>query len=537
MQGVSEALSDVDELPDAVEEGPALTPEQEEDITYVLNEQDWTVNDAGELSSVLSRELEALDQANIVAILNSEQQVNAVMEQLDLAFQALEQVNERVSRYKAEIEPIKKRVDMVGALEGNVDLRYENEKMLMEETKKLVHELEFPDDLMEALIGGDLRDAESARKCTKAVELLRQKDLNNFHPGLVELSVVQQRTTKFASLKESFAERFVNFFTQLCGEMSTNFDDHNRQRSLERYATMSRWLRDVEPESKDFSLYSSACEAYGKAINCVTRIRTTKACESCKVDLGGSSKKQNTAANDLRSRLAFDSAFEKMLADLIPFYLSEYIFAESLFARAKGAVENDAEAESLASTNSPAMHSMLQQLFKGISVALTQLVEDVAKVDRFYSLSMLVRLEKHTRTVPAEFGILHTLLQGIIRTVNGMFHDFMADRLQQFAQAKLPKQKKIGILPMIDDFVVLVKHIQQHLDAAHCSESAVRSSIDRKLIELSHALDTAINNTAEECKREVQLVVLFENFHYLNDHLRQLKVGRVVSCVAHFVAV
>ena len=48
---VFEALSDDDELPDAVEEGPALTQEQEEDITHVLNDCDWTVSDAGELSS------------------------------------------------------------------------------------------------------------------------------------------------------------------------------------------------------------------------------------------------------------------------------------------------------------------------------------------------------------------------------------------------------------------------------------------------------------------------------------------------------
>ena len=57
------------------------------------------------------------------AILESEQQVDAVMQALDNAIKELDKVDARVDTYWNEIEPLKLEVEGVAELEGNIDTR------------------------------------------------------------------------------------------------------------------------------------------------------------------------------------------------------------------------------------------------------------------------------------------------------------------------------------------------------------------------------------------------------------------------------
>ena len=46
-------------------------------------------------------------------------------------------------------------------------------------------------------------------------------------------------------------------------------------------------------------------------------------------------------------------------------------------------------------------------------------------MDKFFALSMLVRLEKHAQTIPEECTILRGITKNTMATVQDMFDDYM----------------------------------------------------------------------------------------------------------------
>lgn len=540
---------ELDEVLEEIEdEGPMLDPEQEEDITQVLNDCDWTLSSASALASNLSQELEVLDQTNVLAILDSEIQVDEVMDQLDLAIDALDRVQARMEEYKGEIEPIQAQVKVVAGMESNVDTRYENETRLLQQVDELVKVLDLPSELEEAMRGGDLSDPRVVRACTEGVGRLVQQDIGQLSDTLQQLDVVKARKAQFAALQLAFADRFVDFIITLLGrlvEKGSGISDAARKQFLEQYAEMVQWLKGVEASS-EFSQYATLCGTYAKNLNMVYRVHAASACDACQGALGPVRKPTKSASiaetGDLDARLGFDGAFEALLGKLVPFLLTELEFAQRFLldspgvagpgaaelgaAGAEDGADTAARASaSVVSERNASSDALLGKLFGGIDVKLMGLVEAATKVDPFYALSMMVRLESYQSTIPASAHALKKILAAALVGAKRGFDDFKQRWQQHIAEAKTPHRKKIGILPFIDEFSGLAKQIEAHLKAAECTRRAV---VDRALVSLAGTVVATIERIADECKHRD--VVLFENFHRLWDHLSHLKVDCLKAC-------
>lgn len=531
-------------------DGPELTKAQESAIKIVLEREyhsDFARSDATKLQSKLSKELEELDQANIVAILESERQVDAVMDALQSAIDELDKVDDRIDGYWQELSPLQREVEGVAELEGNIDTRYDNEKRLVAEVNSVVNQLEFPASWQFDMKEGDLANPRVVRNCVKGVLTLREKNRciinpDILHPALSTMDAMQTSKQMCLELKNKLSDRFVQFFMSRVGTLTDEqragrMTAAARRDELLSYKVLTSWLHEIEEESA-ISMFASACETYGAATNRLLRTKTAAACDVCTAALppssgkGGSSsssKGKGPAHFDLDTRLKFDLAVEAMLFDLIPYYIEEYLLANEMFLSGAAKAADDgadgggpahASSDDVFATASPSYKQVLLAIFSGVDAQIKQVLDTAIKVDPFMSVSLLVRLEKKVDNIPPEYRALKGLLaSGCTVHAKRAFDTFIRGWVDRTAEFKTPKSKKFGILGFVDEFATLVEHMERHLKVAGITG---RHKFDTALMQLADVVESTIERIASECKHHD--VVLFENFHRLNHHYKLLKV-------------
>lgn len=497
-----------------------------------------------------------MDQANVIAILESEQQVDAVMLALNATIEELDKVDAMVDKYWNEIEPLKLEVEGVAEREGNIDTRYDNEKQLVAEVNSVVNHLTFPPRWHEAMVSGDLRSETVMKQCAGGVLMLREKkrcieDPTVLHPALSMMDAMEHSKSTCEFLKNKFSERFVQFFVTRIGALTDEqrgkeITAAQRRQELFRYRKLTSWLHEIEEESS-ISMYASACETYGAATNRLMRIKATSACDLCTASLpagkekgGSSGKGKGPVMFDLETRLKFDGAVEVLLFDLISHYKEEYLLANEMFLTGGGPTAAAADAEAAGSdadaaaaaaaataksdaayaAASPSYRKMLTAIFAGVDLQIKQVLDVAVKVDPFFAISLLVRLEKTVDSIPVDYRALKGLLaSGCTVHAKRSFDDWWRGWSDRIAEFKTPKSKKFGVLAFVDEFALLVEHTERHLKVAGCVK---RDKYDKAYLNLAGIVETTIERIASESKHHD--VVLFENFHRLNHHYSLLKV-------------
>ena len=279
------------------------------------------------------------------------------------------------------------------------------------------------------------------------------------------------------------------------------------------------------------------------------RMKATSACDLCAASLPAGKEKSSSSKSkgqlvtfDLETRLKFDGAVEALLYNLIPYYIEEYLLANEMFltgepaagAAAAAPKAADAESEDAAgaaaaaaaasdaayAAASPSYRSMLSAIFVGIDVHIKQVLDTAVKVDPFFAISLLVRLEMTVDGIPSDYRALKGLLaSGCTVHAKRSFDALIRVWKERVSEFKMPKSKKFGVLAFVDEFAMLVEHTDRHLKVAGCVS---RHKFDTALVQLADVVEKTIERIASESKHTD--VVLFENFHRLHHHYKLLKV-------------
>lgn len=511
------------------EESAELTPQQERDVEDILNDYDWGLNDTDLHTESLAQKLEAAESANIHAILQSEAEVENLLEGIDQALDMLGCVEECVTVYDREIQLVRQEAQEVTDLERNAEIHSGNQELLFLEVQSVVAQLDFDPQSIEALQSGDLANVNTVKLCIEAVRALQDKLNLKVAGGIAALETVHKRTVFFRALQETFANRFVNFFFELLKEMIEQKTVHEtRRRRLYPYMPLFPWLRNLDPDS-DFSRFASVSKAYGDALQPVYYAMIQDECQqACKASQ--LLKGKASSSEILQRRLVFDTAFEELLKSLVQAYSVEQKFCRDMFFTESSGhcperIPNSLEAGNMSSSLKDQQgDSLAAILFSGLNTELLTVVDAVVRVDPFCSMLLVHRLQNHASFAKVgKHDYLYGCLTQAFSASREMFDMFRQQLIRSIEETKSPGKKKVGILPILDRLSQVLAHSVKLLEViVNDGGTMDRTLVDDMMTEAMNAAELAVVRIAVESK--YRDVVLFENFHRIYDQLSQLKI-------------
>eukprot|EP00047_Mylnosiga_fluctuans_P024967 m.177353 g.177353 ORF g.177353 m.177353 type:complete len:850 (-) comp9970_c1_seq15:263-2812(-) len=551
-------VSAVDAVPTEPQDYKELTAAEERDIEDVLSGHNWAECNAEALTSRLASELEGLEAANIHAILASERQVDALIEDIDRSLEALSAIETTIDSYEGILKRVRKDVYRVADVEKNTLLENSNYERLTKEVEILVSQLDLPRSQERALQSPDFETRAGIRECAMAAHMIQEKLNITLQPGMSALDVVQKRTQFFKELARDFANNFLKHCKQLFTDQAKErpaerttalaLPDHSgRFEELEPLGPLLQWLHGADPESR-FSRFSALCEHYCKSMNPIYARDIKVLADNFRATVQSSSRGSAKSSDDLLNRrMQYAEAFGRISNAIVTTVNAEQHFTQDLFGLAGKPVATptnirssreslarlDAEADGettpasaaskpsfarSTSQESATAMDVVRDVFIGLENELLNIVDFSDKIDTFNSVSMFIKIERHLRSGQL-LSFLNSLLGRALVVVKRLVDAVLETRVHAMTDFKIAANKsRVGILSFVHQTAEFIRHAEE----VHGVDKERHSAIVKLYTALLDALVTNIERVSLDGKH--QDVIVFENFHVLFDHLSRLKV-------------
>ncbi|KAJ3276670.1 hypothetical protein HDV01_004203 [Terramyces sp. JEL0728] len=184
------------------------------DLDVILADFNWNAKgDAAALEAKLVTELQALEAANVHDIIQSEEQANKVVGQIDTTLQGLTQIENWLSYYTGLLEKMGNDVHQIEAQNKGMQQTASNQKALLQELDSFISSLKVPGYLLEVLQNEPLDSADGIRECETAIEkvmnIIRSK---NDEYG--DMDATHERVSFLQGHATQFTMRICDFLTQ-----------------------------------------------------------------------------------------------------------------------------------------------------------------------------------------------------------------------------------------------------------------------------------------------------------------------------------
>ena len=192
-----------------------LTSREESDLERLMQQCDFTINDAEAFTEKLSREVASVDSSNIQAIMASEQKVAKLMAVLQTAVDETSRLEQRVEHYQNLLKNVRDTVFQVEKKEALVQIQTENSKKLEKELMTLISQLDFPEEYERILRNGDIKSKEGIEDMMVAAQALNGAINCNISPALSNLHGVIEQRQKLEKIREEFGDRVATQLTRI----------------------------------------------------------------------------------------------------------------------------------------------------------------------------------------------------------------------------------------------------------------------------------------------------------------------------------
>ncbi|KAJ3295740.1 Exocyst complex component 1 [Borealophlyctis nickersoniae] len=250
------------------EEEPEYHPPDQDaqptvNLDEVLSDFNWHASgDAADLEARLLTELQALEAANVHAIIQSEDQANLVVEQLEGAILQLDQIDEWLGHYTHLLDSMGQDVHQIEIQTKGMQIASANQKLLLQEVQKLLTTLRLPGFIVEILRNEPLDDPDGIAQCEEATERLAEVINRKFDDGLGDMQAIKERVALYNGYGNQFAARLHNHLkAYFQSQAELYLQDKNRtskrgslklyghetiEERLYRFRNLLRWLKDVD---------------------------------------------------------------------------------------------------------------------------------------------------------------------------------------------------------------------------------------------------------------------------------------------------
>lgn len=360
---------------DEYEDFHALTEKEENELNKLITDCNLAITNAELFMEQLGKNLHDLDGANIQSVLASEQQVDALMEQIETAIVEAEKVEHRLDEYDEILCHIRETMEKMGEKNAMIEIANRNNIKLLSELEKVVIQLDLPHVHQVALADTDLTTPHGLQAAAAAGKALQTAMNSDIDAGLLRLTAVQDQRKRFEKWKAKFSQTISrhlnNMFIHLGNDLSesqlntsTSSSDltlpkhTNVHKELVAYTDLMHWAKGMDRKTYDglTKVYTtSLSKVYEREIrhffeqarsmtsnqladldmttSMTSKFKSPQSAKQVAQPYGilGVNREQWSSGLDPTERQRFDTILEKVLAELEPVALSEQHFCIKFF--------------------------------------------------------------------------------------------------------------------------------------------------------------------------------------------------------------
>ncbi|KAG9138597.1 hypothetical protein Leryth_012935 [Lithospermum erythrorhizon] len=472
---------------------------EEEDMEALLGTYVMGIGEAEAFSERLKRELQALEAANVHAMLENEPLIDEVLQGLELAASCADDMEEWLGIFNVKLRHMREDIESIETRNNKLEMQSINNQSLVEELDRLLEKLRIPSEYAASLSGGSFDEAhmlQNVEACEWLTNALRGLEAPNLDSSYANMRAVREKRAELDKLKTTFVRRasefLRNYFSSLVDFMLSDKSYFSQRGQLKRpdhadlrykcrtYARLLQHLKSLEK-----SCLGSLRKAYCSSLNLLLRrearefaneLRSgTKAPRNPTVWLEGSTGSSQNASNADTSTVS--DAYAKMLTIFIPLLVDESSFFAHFMCFEvpalvpPGSVSNGNKTEqnddnddddlgimdiddndnkiSKNSSELEALNQSLHDLLDGIQEDFYAVVDWAYKVDPLRCISMHGITEKYISGQKADAaGFVRILLDDLESRISMQFSRFVDEACHQIERHER-SARQLGVLSYI----------------------------------------------------------------------------------------
>ncbi|KAJ3204402.1 hypothetical protein HDU82_005866 [Entophlyctis luteolus] len=481
---------------------------QQFNMDELLGGFNWQVNgDAADLEKKLETELQALEAANVHAIIESEDQAQNVLYQIDMTLNELNVVDEWLCHYTTLLDKMGQDVHSVEVRNKALQVTAANQKALLLEIDKIVASMKLSEPVSERLKYESLDDSAGIKNCERVVRVLMdtitriKKD-----EEISDIGMVRERISLYESYSTMFSARLSEFMLGLTSSLAETLAKEksrshkislringldNIQKKLCDYRSLMRWLKSVDirkhkevemvsvstAASNALSVMSSNMIEKGKGgwnmlnVSASTKKKMSTVDDGHGEDSDRASKSKSENIED--EKIWPDEAVAEIYKALCPIIVRELNFVMDFFSIRKLDTElTDFSYEWMEGLQVPReklKELKAQKIIDEFYDAMFDIHSDVCaflewclKHDATFAIGMMCSLEACLDT----FGnsaymnfVIH--LELLMTKLVLHFDKFIDEQIKAIEETKVTFRKRTGILPFIRTFPKFVDRMER----------------------------------------------------------------------------
>ncbi|XAR61815.1 hypothetical protein NMG60_11016338 [Bertholletia excelsa] len=548
---------------------------EEEDMEALLGTYVMGIGEAEAFSERLKRELQALEAANVHAILENEPLIDEVLQGLENATTCVDEMNEWLGIFNVKLRHMREDIESIETRNNKLEMQSVNNKALIEELDKLVEKLRVPSEYAACLTGGPFQEErmlQNIEACEWLTGALRGLEVPNLDPCYANMRAVKEKRAELEKLKTTFVRRasefLKNYFASLVDFMISDKSYFSQRGQLKRpdhadlrykCRTYARLLQHLK--SLDRNCLGPLRKAYCTSLNLLLRREarefanelraSTKASRNPTVWLEGStgsSQSANTADTSTVSE-----AYAKMLTIFIPLLVDESSFFAHFMCfevpalvppggvggNRAGSLDDDANEDDLGimdiddndsktgknSAELTALNESLQELLDGIQEDFCAVVDWAYRIDPLRCISMHGITERYISGQKADAaGFVRILLDDLESRISMQFGRFVDEACHQIERNER-NVRQVGVLSYIPRFATLATRMEQYI------QGQSRDLVDRAYTKFVTVMFATLEKIAAQDPKYADILLL-ENYAAFQNSLYDL--ANVVPTLAKF---
>ncbi|XP_028122507.1 exocyst complex component SEC3A-like [Camellia sinensis] len=549
---------------------------EEEDMEALLGTYVMGIGEAEAFSERMKRELQALEAANVHAILENEPLIDEVLQGLESATNCVEDMDEWLGIFNVKLRHMREDIESIETRNNKLEMQSVNNKALIEELDKLLERLRVPSEYAAGLTGGSFDEAhmhQNIESCEWLTGALRGIEVPNLDSSYANIRAVKEKRAELEKLKTTFVRRasefLKNYFTSLVDFMISDKSYFSQRGQLKRpdhadlrykCRTYARLLQHMK--SLDKNCLGPLRKAYCTSLNLLLRREarefsnelraSTKAPRNPTVWLEGCTGSSQSVNNSDTS--AVSEAYAKILTIFIPLLVDESSFF-SHFMRFEvpaiaptggvgdgnnvGSTDDDTNDDDLGimdiddndsktgknSSELAELNESLQELLDGIQEDFYAVVDWAYKIDPLRCISMHGTTERYISGQKADAaGFVRILLDDLESRISTQFSRFVEETCHQIERNER-NVRQLGVLSYIPRFSILATRMEQYI------QGQSRDLVDQAYTKFVTIMFVTLEKIAAQDPKYADILLL-ENYAAFQNSLYDL--ANVVPTLAKF---
>eukprot|EP00698_Gefionella_okellyi_P012204 TRINITY_DN3271_c0_g2_i1.p1 TRINITY_DN3271_c0_g2~~TRINITY_DN3271_c0_g2_i1.p1 ORF type:complete len:874 (+),score=210.15 TRINITY_DN3271_c0_g2_i1:67-2622(+) len=203
-----------------INQAPYIDARERALLDEILSQIDVDSTDAQAVMNHLQSQLLQLEEANIYAMMNSEDSVVELVGRMGEASEALDGVDETLDVYKQQMRIMNEDLQQIEETNLRLAVQKKNHNELKATLEGLVEQLTLHENAVIILNAGRLTTSEAVRKMNAAVRLLQKALTAELQPWMLDMAAVKERKQLFNQFKVKAATTISAFLIKRFNQLS-----------------------------------------------------------------------------------------------------------------------------------------------------------------------------------------------------------------------------------------------------------------------------------------------------------------------------